>query len=434
MKKRGGSIPQHRGKGVPLPFAPKPIPLTTVSSSYAESLGRINYTGPGTTFLKGPGGKNYSCERCGSILMEGVPALQMRNAALKCNSCHAYSRLDKPSIYKHPPTTLADVPKLPPPQPAFRAHSLWATHANAKEFFGVQNDFLSHWAGLHNQRPNILYHYTSLAGLQGMVATGLVWLTDLAYLNDALEMQVAIDRIEECTKAASMGLSELGKELLRRASVSVSPTASDTGYYVACFCTDGDLLSQWRAYGAGGEGCSMGFNAKVMGVGSMVESGRFSVRRVIYEPDLQRSLVKRVIDETLKSLARIANNRSVAELDANTTLPAYSAFLSEHLREFLFTFKHETFAEENEWRLVYEFSRDENIKDLKFRGAKGFMVPYMELPLNPSKEGAPPLPLVEVVHGPTLHPKLTKKAIGLFLDRHNYDFVEVRGSNVPLRA
>jgi hypothetical protein len=101
---------------------------------------------------------------------------------------------------------------------------------------------------------------------------------------------------------------------------------------------------------------------------------------------------------------------------------------------FLYSFKHEAFAEENEWRAIFDFHRYQYASILKFRSNSGSIIPYIEKPLWIVPQDNPPLPLVEVVYGPTLHPELTRKALHLLLGRSNYEFVEVIGSSAPLRT
>jgi hypothetical protein len=199
------------------------------------------------------------------------------------------------------------------------------------------------------------------------------------------------------------------------------------GVFITCFCANGDLLSQWRAYGASGGGYALGFSAY-----QFAKQRTVFVRRVIYNPKKQRELVQNTIDRACKLLDQVTHGKSIGQLDSEI-LSAFAVFLSDHLREFLFTFKHYAFSEEGEWRVIFPFVRDDHIDHLKFRDGSGMPVPYLELDLGARTPELPILPLVEVVHGPTLHPQLTKKSLYLMLQQHGYDHVEVVGSEAPLR-
>ena len=129
--------------------------------------------------------------------------------------------------------------------------------------------------------PDVLYHYTSLSGMHGMFSTFKMWLSDAAYMNDPLEgtwvhrraslltrevlgesplatqTQIQIDAQLEAPDPWDERLrSPHGPEQLRFAALEDAFRPA----FIASFTEDGDLLSQWRGYGAGGDGVSIGFN------------------------------------------------------------------------------------------------------------------------------------------------------------------------------
>jgi hypothetical protein len=149
---------------------------------------------------------------------------------------------------------------------------------------------------------------------------------------------------------------------------------------------------------------------------------------------VQEGLVNSVVKKTCQLLDKIGTGKTVAELDRSNLLPAMSAFLSEHLQEFLVTFKHPAFYEEQEWRVIVAFRPSEQLKSLFSRESRGVLVPYLSLELDVPDKDLPILPVIEVVHGPTLHPDLTQKSLHSLLEQQGYDHVEVLGSTAPLRA
>jgi len=86
--------------------------------------------------------------------------------------------------------------------------------------------------------------------------------------------------------------------------------------------------------------------------------------------------------------------------------------------------KNPAFKEELEWRLlrigVNEMS--------KFRTTRGIIVPYLELP------NIPPDVFKSVTLGPAIEPKFGFRPTKLFLGSHGMAHVEVRQSEIPLRA
>src|SRR6476646_1334832 len=65
--------------------------------------------------------------------------------------------------------------------------------------------------------PRILYHYTTLAGLQGIVETNAMWATDTRYFNDAKEFTYSKEVIETALRECAAKVKDEGeKEMLLR--------------------------------------------------------------------------------------------------------------------------------------------------------------------------------------------------------------------------
>src|SRR5438270_10650521 len=50
---------------------------------------------------------------------------------------------------------------------------------------------------LRRPLPKFLYHYTGQDGLLGIIGTGSMWATNIAYMNDSTEFEVALRLIRE---------------------------------------------------------------------------------------------------------------------------------------------------------------------------------------------------------------------------------------------
>lgn len=404
--------------------------LTILSDSIAEHRGKLHFTGPGTVVIRGQKGDDWVCGECGAVLAEKAAGLPlMVNAAIKCNACTTYNDITRFWPHAKKPITVANLDKLPKPTEVFTTPSLINQCPHANKLNELSKNLLAEWSNDQGQRPQKLYHYTSSVGLRGIVGGGRLWATDLAYLNDSTELELALGLIRQVVDDVLPMCSDISRELLRRATGSESVFDRSHGYYIVCFCGDGDLLSQWRAYGAGGGGYAIGFAAHQFGAVPDV-----FVRRAIYDENIQRRLIHSVITQMCKLLDESAPGKTIADLDSDNTLPAFSSLLRSHLADFCFAFKHAAFSEEQEWRVVVPFSKHENLNSLEFRDWKGILIPYLNSDLGAITNGLPQLPIVEIMHGPTLHPQLTKKSLELLLERHNLGHVEIYGSEAPLRA
>ncbi|HEY2467771.1 MAG TPA: DUF2971 domain-containing protein [Terracidiphilus sp.] len=175
---------------------------------------------------------------------------------------------------------------------------------------------------VEKQQPSggILYHYTTADGLKGIVENEELWATSAYYLNDSAEilygyrvldlaLQEWLKRTNLPEDSVARGLAEslrsyFGQDALERNVI--------TPIYLACFCEEGNLLSQWRAYGSSG-GYSIGFRVPAEGIlyGLMPEPRVYTARSVKVEYDREKQI--QGIFEILDSLFPILDEREVTE-------------------------------------------------------------------------------------------------------------------------
>jgi hypothetical protein len=239
----------------------------------------------------------------------------------------------------------------------------------------------------------VLYHYTDLHGLLGILKTGLLWATYAKTLNDATEQKY-------------------GQQLLQaefeRQSRSGKYRVEEQDAFVACFCESDQLLSMWRAYAGNGGGVCLGFDRDGL------ESMRF--------PEMKQApLLSRVTYGELGPDYVDHIQAFVANAEANGPhVP--SPFLSSLI-------KHEAFKEEREWRIV---ALNPPTHLIKFRPGVVSMRPYLEL----SMHGKPdrPLPLKSLTFGPTIRAEDDQeKILSWLLKNQGYDGVAIRPSKIPYR-
>jgi len=110
--------------------------------------------------------------------------------------------------------------------------------------------------------PRRLYHYTTLEGLTGILGSTGLWASDVRFVNDASELSYASALIGNEVVAA-ISESEAVRPHLHLHSEMANPFEIGRRPFVACFCEEGDLLSQWRGYRAAESGFSLGFDLTV---------------------------------------------------------------------------------------------------------------------------------------------------------------------------
>ena len=122
-----------------------------------------------------------------------------------------------------------------------------------------------------SQMSKTIYHYTGGSALKEIMSGGKIWASDAEFLNDSQEMNFGRDNLLEGLEelaSGSGGKSWTGSGVCRGDVVRDAARSLESrltlvnkdpyAVYVACFCGHGDLLSQWRGYGADG-GYAIGF-------------------------------------------------------------------------------------------------------------------------------------------------------------------------------
>lgn len=260
-----------------------------------------------------------------------------------------------------------------------------------------------------------------------MFRTGHLWATDAGFMNDPKELRYGLDRLAEAA-AAHRSLRPALPRLHEIVEKAARQKTLDGRIYLACFCRHGDLLSQWRAYGANGGGFAIGFSPRALTATAPQFQGTFTrvLQPVLYD--------KRQQDLLLGDCLAYISPESIENGEAlKILLYAFSSFLM--------TFKHPSYREEGEWRLI-QFGRLLNDDGLEvsslwptsFRVRGNQIVPYADLDLTGTAgalEGK--LPAVSIVCGPTVNPERGVKMLREFCDSMGFCAV-VAGASDPRRA
>ncbi len=258
----------------------------------------------------------------------------------------------------------------------------------------------------------MLYHYTTQDGLIGIVKERALWATKIHYMNDASELTWPLDVARTILTTLRKEL-DVGKptdkefqELIIDLMLKDVADWKRINLCVASFCTNGDLLSQWRGYGVFGSAYSIGFDTKALL--ESIGTHPFELRGCRYhDTDTYRRRIDQLISEVIDVAVR------------NHGLP--EDFLDKLVR-MATTTKLKCFGEENEWRLVSSKPLSYTGERFDFRSARSMIVPYYSLPFEPRC-------IVQIIIGPCQHPELAKDAVyGL---AHKFKLNKVQGGVIP---
>jgi hypothetical protein len=332
-------------------------------------------------------------------------------------------------------------------------------------FDAEQTEHAGIWSAMHRNVPRRLHHYTTLGGLQGILESGALWASDVRFMNDSSELTYASTLIDEVVMEV---LHEVEESDLRAALPLRNGFANSFEFgaqpFITCFCENDDLLSQWRGYGVKDASVSLGFDLSLIAAVRDLPPNTY-LRKVVYDEEQQRTEVRTVVRTWLQTVrTMLADGENLSDLFPYPAIWAIQQALIEHH----LCFKHPTFSEENEWRLIklvdvraevrlqeqlrtdkrmealgvpmprrsagWPPTRAEGI-DVKFRQSTVGLTPYVELELK-DRAGifTDRLPLWEAVLGPSANPKLALESLDMYLESRGYGaHTEVRASGIPLR-
>jgi len=293
---------------------------------------------------------------------------------------------------------------------------------------------LGSWESMHRQPPDVLYHYTNSQGLIGILKDKDIWASNVCFLNDSKELIHGRNKIADVLTGALKGRSKGPVfKFLNDCLERLKAGEMEEDVYAACFCTEGDVLSQWRAYGSMGDGYSLGLCGRTLKTLHKRTGFRCRLRKVIYCPVEQSELVRQTVCNICNLLEEACDSAGEQALDQ--LMGGARGIVDNLLKEYLYCFKHPAFREEKEWRLVHICPAKVYNRGLQFRSAKGKIIPYLSVPLT-STDGDDDeearVPLVGVIYGAVLAPETTQKSLCHLLKFHNYENVRTIHSDVPL--
>ncbi len=276
----------------------------------------------------------------------------------------------------------------------------------------LPSSFRSHLEGVSRK---FLYHYTSQEGLIGIISTSELWATKVQYMNDSSEFGLALKIAADCLNTR---LTNCDAKQKRKLDLLIQTlNIGNANVFVSCFCEEGDLLGQWRAYTGANHGYSIGIDSKILN--ERAGASKFTLGPCVYDAKSQMTIIEEAIEKCL----------SLTEEECDTTfeynLITIGAF-----------FKDAQFQEEREWRLV---SRATSITHAKvgFRAGQSMISPYLRVALGEKDTSS----ISHIIVGPCPHPDLSKKSVEMLLRNARIvekaadgdENVDVKNSKIPYR-
>ena len=208
-----------------------------------------------------------------------------------------------------------------------------------------------------------VHHYTTLQAALGILATGHIWFTERAHLNDQSELlhglKIAVDALrkrDRNTEATQLEANGQG-------------VFQNFRFFSASFSLESDDISQWKKYADGGKGVVLSFTARTF------DKPRAKVVQLIGDnptvvgcpmsynnADLQ-SVICAIIDKW--------DRKNIGEL-------------SDHVFMIASMFKDECWKGEREYRLFVHCRREVILRSFRYktRERDGRLVAYLDFPIR----------------------------------------------------
>lgn len=258
--------------------------------------------------------------------------------------------------------------------------------------------------------PTVLCHYTSLAGLEGILRSGRIWATNVPYLNDPDELihgqrmfEALIDKTQREAK------DSLARAFYGRCKQNLGqwPSLKDLrwDYYCTSLTARRDDLSLYRAYSAQGAGYCIGFDTAqlVKNIAQIhwAAGGFFRLVKMYYDGNTGKTS----FEEELLAAEGVA--RDLTERYAtceDNILRRLSSDLVRRASLLAFVLKEQGFQYEDEWRIITNplpgLASLPSERRMRTKSRDGILVPYLEIPVT--DQGNRHTALKEIYIGPEL--------------------------------
>lgn len=282
-----------------------------------------------------------------------------------------------------------------------------------------------------------LFHYTDTDGLLGIIGTRQLWATHYRYLNDREELQAGEGIVaEEADRLASQFSEDTAIGFFVREFRRIHDSAKLSqiaDIYVASLSENPNQLSQWRAYGANGNGYSVGFTKLRLPTGPRADAvAALALVKCEYDEAAFRDQARTVLSDVARGFELYVRTYARSHDSERAYRRAALSIAFRRLAIAPARFKNTAFSEEREWRMIVLPMRGQESKIVKYRSGRWGVTPF--IPIDLADDGHL-IDLSEIWIGPQHDPVDGQKSVQGFLQSAGYaSDVPVKCSEIPYRG
>lgn len=282
-----------------------------------------------------------------------------------------------------------------------------------------------------------LFHYTDASGFKGIIESGNLWATHFEFLNDRQDLRQGEDIVaEEATKLIGEFPEGTPRRSLFEKYIRHHPQmrlSEQINVCVASLSEEGDLLSQWRAYGSDGSGFVIGFRTLPVPYEKHgnAQAG-LTLYRCEYDPLVFRTRARAKLLEMAEAFDGFLNAQPDSKILFDVILESAVTFCFIHFAMEIPRLKNQAFSEEKEWRLVVIPGVNHEKEIMKFKAVQNGLKPYVEVGVLGADNR---IDFDSVVIGPGQEAERSLRSATLFLKHHGYGSPNLlRHSLAPYRG
>ncbi len=268
----------------------------------------------------------------------------------------------------------------------------------------------SQYAQIPTGTTDDLYHYTSRAGVEGILRCGGLRARHRNSMNDKVEFEYANNIIKE-SLAEFEKRNDLPPKIVKSLTSIVriilqqinNPTQNNSVSYCACLSVSPDHQGQWGTYAEQGQGFALGINfmdlLRLHKSAALNKKPYFHCMPVCYNQSEQFNLVPRLFEGGINDMRIFADTVSNKSEDLTALRDKIAREIVTHLFHTMHFFKSPDFSSEREIRFMHD-ANDEttDVNDIQYFESGGESVPFVFFDLRDPNTGR--LPLSEIKIGP----------------------------------
>lgn len=277
--------------------------------------------------------------------------------------------------------------------------------------------------------PGVYYHYTTHAGMDGILRTGGLHATHRMRMNDTGELDYARNVIYETLNEVKKrhNLPAVAQSLTTYTRTNLDHFLKNTivtsRAYCACLTVSSDHPKQWELYAEKGKGFAIGFNLlKILNnQASALQRGDPYIlgAPVTYDENEQHDLVWRSVKAGIRDMQTFRDTCSQKPEDLAALRDRVTQEIVVQLLSLIDFIKAPSYTSEREFRLILEPNDGTlNAPNIQYYEHHNESIPYIFMDLRTPETRR--LPLAEIVVGPKASFTKEKAFLEDLLDELDY--------------